>query len=573
MADEELTLRMRSRGSREVERDVDRVGRSVRRIGSDSRTGNRNVNLFTRAITVMGTRAGIATFIVLGLGVAVAATSPAIALLTAGLAAAGAVMIPMIGLMLGLIAVFSATKGVAGSAGSELVDVLAEVKAALLDMITPGANLMMRAISNTLVALLPVLHMLKPAFTVLGKAMAQAITVAGNALVAMAPALVLFIREAAHLMPTIVSLTLGLLTAFVHLGVAGIPVLEVLLGWLTSFAWWLVRAIDNMQAFFSSAAAAHVVNTVFADVAAAAEYVAHNVATLAQIAYQLWQDLQPLVSLLAIGLLGALRLNAGLLDFVNQHLADAKDLVVPLATGFLAWKAGIVAVNIAMTAQKALMVTWLALSALMAVDLELLAAATVSWGDAWALLTLLMETNVFVIILTAVVALAAGIIYAYHHSEKFRSIVQGLLHALQAAAQWAYRAGIAIKNFLGGAFQWVADKADALLKKVRPIVSVAKKIAGFTPLGLAAKGLGKVGIHVPHLAGGGQITRGGIATVGERGREDVLLPAGAQVIPNDHRGGSTLPDDFAVEATFILPDGTLVAKQVVRASRKKKAVS
>jgi hypothetical protein len=50
---------------------------------------------------------------------------------------------------------------------------------------------------------------------------------------------------------------------------------------------------------------------------------------------------------------------------------------------------------------------------------------------------------------------------------------------------------------------------------------------------------------IPMLAAGGDITRGGWATVGERGKEQLYLLAGAQVRPD--RGSDQGPDAVRVD--------------------------
>lgn len=81
----------------------------------------------------------------------------------------------------------------------------------------------------------------------------------------------------------------------------------------------------------------------------------------------------------------------------------------------------------------------------------------------------------------------------------------------------------AIMDFINGIisnFVDLLEKAIRLAANLNPIIAGLNLLEAVTP------------IDIPLLAHGGDITRGGLAVVGERGAEVVSLPAGASVTPN-----------------------------------------
>lgn len=104
---------------------------------------------------------------------------------------------------------------------------------------------------------------------------------------------------------------------------------------------------------------------------------------------------------------------------------------------------------------------------------------------ATALLNAVMQANPIVLVVTAVAALAAGLVYAYRHSERFRAVVDKLwegakrmgtvlidtvVKALKSVWKWGEKAWNAVKRFfgIGGGLQ--AEAAEP----VAPIPSATK---------------------------------------------------------------------------------------------------
>lgn len=75
-----------------------------------------------------------------------------------------------------------------------------------------------------------------------------------------------------------------------------------------------------------------------------------------------------------------------------------------------------------------------------------------------------------------------------------------------------------ITNGIKSALNWVIDKINDFIGGIN---ATAGKLPGVPQLG-----------KLPRLYTGGQVTQGGWATVGENGKENVWLPAGAEVVSN-----------------------------------------
>ena len=90
-------------------------------------------------------------------------------------------------------------------------------------------------------------------------------------------------------------------------------------------------------------------------------------------------------------------------------------------------------------------------------------AATMAWTAVQWLLNAALSANPIGIIIMAVAALVAGIIYAYKHSETFRNIVQGAGRVAAAAFGWVVDKVKAIWHALGVVIDWVKGHWPLLL--------------------------------------------------------------------------------------------------------------
>jgi hypothetical protein len=230
----------------------------------------------------------------------------------------------------------------------------------------------------------------------------------------------------------------------------------------------------------------------------------------------------------------------------TQSMASSKGPLGDVASGALAFGApalamagsigalvsGLAAMNLGMVVAKVGMVTS--------------AVATGAWTAAQWALNVALTANPIGLVVVAVAALIGGLLYAYHHSSRFRAIVQaagrGAVAAFRAAAgavasagrkivaaynaviKGANKAGEGIRDAFAGAYhaivdpiwnaiQWATGALNSLGEKIRNVVG---SIPGF-----AAGGI------VGQAASGG--VRSGLTWVGEHGPELVKLPTGSRV--------------------------------------------
>jgi len=88
------------------------------------------------------------------------------------------------------------------------------------------------------------------------------------------------------------------------------------------------------------------------------------------------------------------------------------------------------------------------------------ASAIKAAQTAWALLNATFALSPIGMIVIGVAALAAGIIYAYNHSERFREIVQGAMDGARAGIDWVVDSAKALWRWFGR----IEDKASSLAK-------------------------------------------------------------------------------------------------------------
>lgn len=231
-------------------------------------------------------------------------------------------------------------------------------------------------------------------------------------------------------------------------------------------------------------------------------------------------------------------------------LSGAPGITGPVLLGVLALAAGVWTVNKAISAWEATMKATRAILAVasamtngwtLAIVRQTVAtaaakvaqvavnAATKAWAAAQWLLNAALDANPIGVVVVAVAALAAGIVYAYRHSETFRKIVGALGKAAVATFGAIKDAVMWVINAISDAIAWV----DKLLAKVGGakilIPGIGPILAGLDAVGITGNAQGGT---MP--AGGGWVRR----RVGELGAENVLLPPGAKVgQASDSTGG------------------------------------
>lgn len=195
-------------------------------------------------------------------------------------------------------------------------------------------------------------------------------------------------------------------------------------------------------------------------------------------------------------------------------------------------------------------------------------------GVAMGLLDAEMDANPIGLVVLAIAALAAGLIYAYKHSETFRNICNAAFHGVEVAVQALGRVAIWLWNnafqpslhFIisalsvllnmwghmltalghvpgfgwatdaGKALEWAAGKAQALADNINKIPTHKTSTVDMV-INTIHNSVHTTGGHaVPGMASGGTVSRAGLSWVGENGPELLSLPRGAQVTPLDRAG-------------------------------------
>lgn len=141
--------------------------------------------------------------------------------------------------------------------------------------------------------------------------------------------------------------------------------------------------------------------------------------------------------------------------------------------------------------------------------------ATFLWTAAQWLLNVALSMNPIGLVILAIAALVAGVIFAYQHSEAFRNIVNGLWDAIERGASsiWNY-----ILPPLERLWSMISNVAGA-------VGGLLGNLAGLSNVHLPD-------LHIPGFATGGVIRHGGggmIARIGE-GNEDEVVATMSQVM-------------------------------------------
>ena len=100
-----------------------------------------------------------------------------------------------------------------------------------------------------------------------------------------------------------------------------------------------------------------------------------------------------------------------------------------------------------------------------------------------------------------------------------------------------------ITNSIKGIIDSIKTKIESLINS---IINSINRLASRLNFG----GINLPSFNLPHFADGG-ISEGGLAVVGERGREIVDLPKGARVTPLNQVGNSTIENTFIIEQLIV----------------------
>lgn len=227
-------------------------------------------------------------------------------------------------------------------------------------------------------------------------------------------------------------------------------------------------------------------------------------------------------------------------NFMAQHKAIFSALIVAVMTGYAAYRTFTMGMKIA-------------------------TAITKGMAAAQALMNAIMSANPIGLVIAAIAALAAGLIYAYKHSETFRNVVNGAFKAVAGIASWLWGQvrvnlispilnGFAnvtdgIANFLGAlghipGFGWATTAANkmhaaasAARQMARDINNIPSKSVNITVThhDIFISQHKVQGVSVPsHVlrkgyASGGTNIPAGLAWVGEQGPELMYIPGGSTI--------------------------------------------
>lgn len=579
---------MRERGSRDVEDGVDRVGRRLRRLSGETKEADRNVNLFSRGLTMLGTRAGM--FAILGAAAVATAGvfSPAVLAMTAGVVAFSAAFAPAIFIAAGVVQRFQDTAGIAGSAASELSDVLFELKHAFNVAVSPAAAIVMRSISEALVMMLEPLQAMRGPLTVFARAMGQAIEGTAAGLVQLAPAMADLITRLAPELPRIAEAAVLLFDALLQIAKYGVPVFHDMLTGLIAFSKWLGPAIDDMARWAS--VNMHISSTAWAAVAGTVEWLAQVMWQLFGVAKQLFVAMEPVSALIGGSLLWGLVAVLDALTWLNSNFSTGSVVVGVFANAILAY---FVAMRLATVATAAYKVALIGAKGVM------LAVTALQWAAWWIALAraegiaataqlalnVAMSANPIALVVIALAALTAGLVYAYMKVSWFREAVNsawqvlrwtplgmviGLLTNFEGTVSRVKGVAVTAFGAIKTAVQWVIDKVEWLIQKISAI-----KLPDLTPWSGLLPDLTPWDGLLPGRADGGPVARGGAYVVGERGPELFVPRQSGTIAPNPALAaptGAGAPEEFVIDATFVMPDGEVTARQTVRAAKKKKSM-
>jgi phage-related minor tail protein len=238
-------------------------------------------------------------------------------------------------------------------------------------------------------------------------------------------------------------------------------------------------------------------------------------------------------------------------DLLNATLVPVLSAVVGWVKENWSWLSAVLIVIAAMAAPIVILQT--AMAAWRAIT-ELVTIAQTA-------LNLVMNANPILLLVTLIAGLVAAFVVLWNKSEGFRAFFIGAWDAIKGAVaaavnwikdrwndmvkafedtvSWFGRIGTAIGNAISngvkGAINWVIGVINGFLHGINWVIDGLNHLPGVN--------IGHIP-DIPRLARGGFVEQGGMAIVGERGREAVMLPAGASVRSNRDTeqmmgGGST----------------------------------
>jgi hypothetical protein len=564
VAADTLTLRMRALGGRSTRRELKATARETRDVGQAARDSSVDLNIMRRAVQLLGTRMGM---LVIVAGVATVALGPpmlaAIALLTAAMVALAGVFAGVFLVGAAVVNRFKQTVKSAGSAAYDLKNAFDGVKTSFSKVTAVGADKVLRAVAYAIKRLAPLLDTIAPAFTVLAESVAGAVETIADGLIGAGPQLKEMLTAAGTLVLKLANGVGPLVHVLLSLGTAGIPVLGTLVDWVVRFLGWLAPAIDKAIAWERSTHTLWGTLQIFGGVVSD---VAGVIADLGSILYDLGRQTAPFWKFVGSAAIAGLYGIAGAVDTVSNNMDDWGPILSTVAGGLLAYKAAIKGIAALTWGVKAATAAWIALKELGWI-IRLIPAVR-SFAGAWFLLSAAMNANVFAIIVLAIAAIALGLYEAYQHVGWFHKAVDKAWEILKSVGAWVLNDMVAAFQPWLDAIKWVVDQVKWLIDHVGEVTG---KIGGAAKAVQSVKGPSGIDLIKGAFATGGTADSSGPYLVGERGPEVVHLPGGSQVTPGAGGGGGT--EVINIHATLVTPDGDVLARQTLRAARRKRSLS
>ncbi len=242
-------------------------------------------------------------------------------------------------------------------------------------------------------------------------------------------------------------------------------------------------------------------------------------------------------------------------EWIGGKLVPALEKSTRYGVGFIQWVTG--SSTSAQTLRIALQVLLPALTAMFVVTKLVAMYRALTAGQI--ALNIAMRANPVALVVTAIVALGAGLVVAYKRSATFRAVARSAFGAARTGA-------IAVRDAVG----WVVDKIQSVIERLERMAVRVKSITTMLPGQTAEWNIAGQAQAAQNLGGafagratGGRVQPWERATlVGERGPELVTLPPGSQVT-TARATRQMQPRDLRVIVPVVV-DGREVARAVAR---------
>ncbi len=583
--EEELYLRLHASGGDQVAHEVDKGTDAVKRAGRESDKSTSNIDKFATGMGGMVTPISAAVAVLLPFLPAVGGAITGLGLLSVAAGGAGlafGVLAYGVKNALGVAAKQQAAleaaqinlqhqlqsgdaKGIAsaqhkllliqkqvnaeGNYASKVAGTWNNVQQAMKDALQPGVQQVFRGLLVLLNTVGKAVGHLKGPFLILGKAVGDAFGSPQTqaAIRGLIDGFGKLVKATAPLFGPVLQAFLALGKVFMNLATVAMPELvklfQQLSGWLTRIAGDTkdtAHLREEVHRLVTGAlqlvgALGHVLGALLP------LFTGQSSAGFLFIINAFAEILSLVVSLLNhMGLLGKLIMGGLGIAFILAKLGLLSKILVAVKDGTIGLKIAEMASAVAAKAMAA--AQWL------------VNAATLAFPGTWITLAILAVIAVVVLIVT--------------HFSWFKQAASDVWDALKSVWGWIKSNWETIGAILLAPF----TPFIAIVKGAISVLGDLKNLAGGVIGGIGdffSGGGGGKPKAIGGKADGGPVDQSGYYNVGERGPETVFLQRGNYVQPNTPHGqGEGGPQRFVIEATFVMPDGTVTARQSVIAAQK-----